>query len=135
MSNFNNKSKTFKKKSQKRFYKSNRHTIQQDPILYNDEIGKYFGARPKRLQNLSLLWHLFFSSCGPAQWRLNGPDSDNQASLQMKKVPVTLMMKIFSLILFLIMFLFILEVYKHPIISTFVLVSVLFYKYFIKTKF
>ena len=27
-----------------RFYKSSRHTIQEDPITYNDDIAKYFGA-------------------------------------------------------------------------------------------
>ena len=41
---------------QSRYYHSARHTIQQDPILYNDEIAAFIGAKPELLDNPSLAW-------------------------------------------------------------------------------
>jgi hypothetical protein len=32
---------------------------------------------------------LLFSSCGPAQWRLGGPDQDENAISTLQKVPLT----------------------------------------------
>lgn len=40
----------------KRFYKSARHTLQEDPLTYNDDIAKYYGAKPSWLQNPTLIW-------------------------------------------------------------------------------
>ena len=60
-----------KKRFEKRFYKSSRHTIQEDPITYNDSISSYFGAKPDKVKNLPILWRLMFSGCGPAQWFAN----------------------------------------------------------------
>ncbi len=57
-----------KKSFEKRFYKSSRHTIQEDPITYNDSISVFFGAKPDKVKNLPILWRLMFSGCGPAQW-------------------------------------------------------------------
>ncbi|CAF1031598.1 unnamed protein product, partial [Brachionus calyciflorus] len=74
-------------KTSKRFHNSKRHTIQQDPIKYNDEIGEFFGVKPNFLQNFKIMWRLLFSSCGPAQWRLNGPDSDRDAINRITMVP------------------------------------------------
>ncbi len=45
-------------KNDKRFHNSKRHTIQKDPILYNDEICSYFGAKPSFYQNIWIFWRL-----------------------------------------------------------------------------
>ncbi|CAG5136608.1 unnamed protein product [Candidula unifasciata] len=74
--------------SQRRWYKSARHTIQQDPIIYTDEIASVIGAKPDLLKNPSLAWRLMFSSCGVSQWRLNGPHKWSQAAQQVRKVPI-----------------------------------------------
>nr|KAG5701451.1 hypothetical protein BaRGS_032783 [Batillaria attramentaria] len=39
-----------------RWYQSARHTIQRDPIVYNDQIASLFGAKPELLKNPSLAW-------------------------------------------------------------------------------
>ncbi len=59
-----------RKRLAKRFYKSSRHTIQEDPITYNDSISVFFGSKPDYFKNLPILWRLMFSGCGPAQWYL-----------------------------------------------------------------
>jgi hypothetical protein len=47
----------FKKaKNDQRFFSSKRHTIQQDPIVYNDQIASFIGANPNFLQNIRLIW-------------------------------------------------------------------------------
>ncbi|XP_062588852.1 flavin-containing monooxygenase 5-like [Saccostrea cucullata] len=71
-----------------RYYHSNRHTIQRDPILYNDEIAAMFGAKPELLKNPSLAWRLLLGSCGTYQWRLQGPNSWKGAKDAVLKVPV-----------------------------------------------
>ncbi|BFZ00517.1 hypothetical protein BsWGS_03556 [Bradybaena similaris] len=76
------------KDSQQRWYRSARHTIQQDPIIYTDEIASFIGAKPYVVSNPSLAWRLLFSSCGVSQWRLNGPHKWSRAAEQVKKVPV-----------------------------------------------
>ena len=43
-----------------RFYKSARHTMQEDPLTYNDDIAKYFGAKPDLLRNLPFAWRFKF---------------------------------------------------------------------------
>ncbi|XP_062592573.1 flavin-containing monooxygenase 5-like [Saccostrea cucullata] len=71
-----------------RYYHSNRHTIQRDPILYNDEIAAMFGAKPELLKNPSLAWRLLLGSCGTYQWRLQGPNAWKGAKDAVLKVPV-----------------------------------------------
>ena len=39
-----------------RWYRSARHTIQRDPIIYNDEIASFFGAKPELLKHPALAW-------------------------------------------------------------------------------
>lgn len=75
-----------------RWYQSARHTIQRDPIVYNDQIASFFGAKPNPFKQLSLAWRLCFSSCGAAQWRLQGPGQWPGAADQVRKVPMTDMM-------------------------------------------
>ncbi|KAI8772429.1 dimethylaniline monooxygenase [N-oxide-forming] 5 [Biomphalaria glabrata] len=71
-----------------RWYQTARHTLQKDPIVYNDEIGEIIGAKPKLFQNPLLTWRLIFSSGGASQWRLNGPNTWQDAAKQVRKVPV-----------------------------------------------
>ena len=100
----------------RRFYKSSRHTIQIDPITYNDSVSQNFGAKPSYFTNISILWRLVFSSNGPAQWRLNGPDSISNAQNIIKSCPVPDLMKV-SAILSLIFILFLVAVVaKYPIL-------------------
>lgn len=40
--------------SQSKFYKSTRHTIQQDPITYNDQIAELIGAKPNPSDHISI---------------------------------------------------------------------------------
>lgn len=77
------------KKVKSRYYHSNRHTIQKDPILYNDDLSAMFGAKPELLKNPTLAWRLLFGSCGTYQWRLQGPNAWSGAKEAVLKVPVT----------------------------------------------
>lgn len=115
-----------------RFYKSDRLTIQQDPILYNDEIASFFGAKPDLWKNKELAFHLLFSACGPAQWRLNGIDADRQlATYTIRKVPLTPMMKLFgTLLISLGLILVLLLTVKHPLVL-FLLIFGISISYFI----
>ncbi|WAR28553.1 FMO5-like protein [Mya arenaria] len=72
-----------------KYYKSARHTIQRDPIVYNDEIADLIGAKPSPMTNPGLAWRLLLSSCGASQWRLQGPNSWSGAADAVKKVPLT----------------------------------------------
>ncbi|XP_025079569.1 dimethylaniline monooxygenase [N-oxide-forming] 5-like isoform X2 [Pomacea canaliculata] len=72
-----------------RWYSSARHTIQRDPIVYNDEIASFFGAKPDIIKHPAIAWRLLFSSCGAAQWRLQGPGQWNGAAKAVQKVPLT----------------------------------------------
>ena len=76
-----------------RYYGSKRHTIQRDPILYNDDISARFGACPRwwhyALSKPALAWSLLFSSAGAAQWRLVGPGQWADAEKVVRSVPVT----------------------------------------------
>ena len=116
-------------KSAERFYKSDRLTIQQDPITYNDEIASFFGAKPNLWENKDVAFRLIFSSCGPAQWRLNGPDSDKEmANGLIKKVPLTPMMNLIGLILIgLILIFCLILTFKHPFIFSSVLMCAFIY--------
>lgn len=42
--------------SQSRWFKSERHTIQRDPLVYCDEIATFFGARPEFRKHPGLAW-------------------------------------------------------------------------------
>ena len=72
-----------------RYTGSARHTIQRDPILYNDEIAAEFGAKPSMWRHPTLAWRLLLGSCGAAQWRLQGPHKNPKAREMVEKVPVT----------------------------------------------
>ena len=77
--------------------------------------------------NKSLFFlRLYFSSCGPAQWRLNGPDADPNAYELVKKVPDTLMMNLFGLACVMLILLFLIVVFNHPLMFTFLGVSYFF---------
>ncbi|XP_013414250.1 dimethylaniline monooxygenase [N-oxide-forming] 5-like [Lingula anatina] len=72
-----------------RYFASARHTIQKDPILYNDDIAAKFGAKPQLWRHPTLAWRLLLSSCGASQWRLQGPNKWDKAAEEIRKVPVT----------------------------------------------
>ncbi|KAJ8309767.1 hypothetical protein KUTeg_011632 [Tegillarca granosa] len=75
-----------------KYYRSDRHTMQKDPILYNDEIASFIGAKPEILKHPTLAWRLLLGSCGAAQWRLQGPNKWPGAADQVRKVPLTELM-------------------------------------------
>ncbi|KAK6194529.1 hypothetical protein SNE40_000149 [Patella caerulea] len=83
-----------------RYYKSDRHTIQRDPITYNDEIAALIGAKPELWKHPWLAWRLMFSSCGAYQWRLQGPNKWSGAEEAVRKVPSTEMMNYSAIALF-----------------------------------
>ncbi|XP_075038594.1 flavin-containing monooxygenase 5-like [Mixophyes fleayi] len=62
---------------QKRYVKSERHTIQVDYVLYMDEIAEEIGCKPNMMRLLlsdpKLAWEMFFGPCTPYQYRLCGP--------------------------------------------------------------
>ncbi len=72
---------------------SSRHTIQRDPLIYNDELASFFGAKPSLAKYPMLAWRLLLGSCGAWQWRLQGPHSWKRAKSMVRKTPVTPMMK------------------------------------------
>ncbi|XP_078614603.1 flavin-containing monooxygenase 5-like isoform X2 [Branchiostoma floridae x Branchiostoma japonicum] len=73
----------------KRYFASARHTIQKDPLLYNDSIAAQFGAKPQLWRHPRLAWRLLLGSCGSAQWRLQGPGKWERAAEVVRSVPVT----------------------------------------------
>lgn len=75
-----------------KYYRSDRHTMQKDPILYNDEIASFIGAKPEIFKHPTLAWRLLLGSCGAAQWRLQGPNKWPGAADQVRKVPLTELM-------------------------------------------
>lgn len=77
-----------------RYFQSSRHTIQRDPILYNDEIASFIGAKPELLKHPQIAWRLAFSSCGPAQWRLQGPGRWSHAERTIRQVSLPTFMNI-----------------------------------------
>ncbi|XP_076453991.1 flavin-containing monooxygenase 5-like isoform X2 [Babylonia areolata] len=99
-----------------RWYTSARHTIQRDPIIYNDQIAAFFGAKPELLKHPALAWRLMFSSCGAAQWRLQGPGKWSGAVQQVCKVPMTGLMNLggyLLILLFLFLIYFVLSILFH----------------------
>ncbi len=63
-----------------------------------------------------LNFRLFFSSCGPAQWRLNGPDADPEAVDIVKSVPLTTMMNYIGYFLLLLIVFLILSIFECPLL-------------------
>lgn len=116
--------------SMKRFYTSSRHTIQQDPILYNDEVTEHFGAKPNFYQNMLIAWRLLLSSCGPAQWRLNGPDAIPEAVDLVKKVPVTTSMKIFAFIAMVLVFYLLWTVLSNPLMASLIILPIAMFQFY-----
>ncbi|XP_033637687.1 dimethylaniline monooxygenase [N-oxide-forming] 5-like isoform X1 [Asterias rubens] len=80
---------TEREEVRKRYTASARHTIQRDPITYNDDIAEMFGAKPQLWKHPRLMWRLLVGSCGAAQWRLNGPGKWDKAPDVVRSVPVT----------------------------------------------
>ncbi|KAK3728887.1 hypothetical protein RRG08_053498, partial [Elysia crispata] len=76
------------KASQERWYHSARHTIQKDPIVYNDDIAAMIGAKPDFLSHPTLAFRLLLGSGGAAQWRLDGPNKWSGAAEQIRKTPI-----------------------------------------------
>ncbi|GFS24375.1 dimethylaniline monooxygenase [N-oxide-forming] [Elysia marginata] len=72
------------KASEERWYHSARHTIQRDPVIYNDEIATMIGAKPHILSHPSLAFRLLLGSGGAAQWRLDGPNKWEGAAEQVR---------------------------------------------------
>ncbi|CAF1011553.1 unnamed protein product, partial [Brachionus calyciflorus] len=116
----------FKKNVENRFYKSSRHTLQVDPLLYNDEISSFFGAKPNLIKNPALAWRIMFTSCGSAQWRINGPDALPEAVEIVKSVPIPPMNTFTAGLCFFTAIFFILVLYLFPIFVP-VLAFILFY--------
>lgn len=81
-----------KQQCEEKYFQSARHTIQKDPILYNDEIASFIGAKPNPLRFPDLAWRLLLGSCGAYRWRLQGPNKWQGAKAAVKNVPVTELM-------------------------------------------
>ncbi|XP_063282226.1 flavin-containing monooxygenase 5-like [Pelobates fuscus] len=68
---------------QKRYVKSNRHTIQVDYVSHMDEISEEIGCKPNLTQTFltdpKLAWEILFGPCTPYQYRLSGPGKWNGA--------------------------------------------------------
>ncbi|XP_063796100.1 flavin-containing monooxygenase 5-like [Pseudophryne corroboree] len=66
-----------KEENQKRYVKSDRHTIQVDYVPHMDEIAEEIGCKPNILKffltDPKLAWQMFFGPCSPFQYRLCGP--------------------------------------------------------------
>lgn len=91
-------------KNESIYFASARHTIQQDPITYNDEIASYFGAKPQLWKHPSLVWNLIVGSCGAAQWRLQGPHKWGRAKGVVRTVPITPLMHYGTLFVLVLLF-------------------------------
>ena len=76
-------------KMEKRYRTSARHTLQCDPLIYNDEVASCFGAKPSLWRHPNLAWRLLLGSGGAAQWRLQGPGKWDKARESVRNVPVT----------------------------------------------
>ncbi|KAJ3417566.1 hypothetical protein HDV05_000023 [Chytridiales sp. JEL 0842] len=79
-----------------RFRKSERHTIQQDPLVFCEEVCALFGAKPRIWgHGLIVAYKLIFGSGGTAQWRLDGPGKWEGAKKEVEKVPVPRFIEMF----------------------------------------
>ena len=121
-------------KSTKRFYSSSRHTIQQDPIIYNDEVTEHYGAKPDLYKNFPIAWRLLMSSCGPNQWRLNGPDATEEATDLVAQVPVTSSMKFFAFIAILLVFYILWSIISNPLIAFLIILPIGMFQFYKKNK-
>lgn len=88
--------------AQIRYHPSARHTIQEDPIIYIDNVASYIGAKPQFWRHPTLAWRLFVGTCGAAQWRLQGPHKWCKAKDTVKSVPITPMMNCFGILMLLL---------------------------------
>ena len=57
-----------------------------------------------------------FSTCGPARWRLNGPDADAEAANTVRSVPITPIMNVFGFFLLFILVLIVLAIFNSPLL-------------------
>ncbi|WAR28557.1 FMO5-like protein [Mya arenaria] len=89
-----------KKQNAYKYYNCAGHTMQRDPLVYNDDIAELIGAKPSLLRFPGLAWRLLMSSCGACQWRLQGPNKWVGAIEAVKKVPMTDLMNYLGLTLF-----------------------------------
>jgi hypothetical protein len=71
-----------------------------------------------------------FSGCGPAQWRLNGFDADENAAKAVEAVPVPPMMALTAKIVFILPILLIVFLFLNPYVLTILPVIALPYYYF-----
>jgi len=83
-----------KKAMTRRYYNSERHTIQVDYIAYADEIAEEIGCRPSILK-LFLKDPFFglqclFGPCAPYQYRLMGPGCWDGAKKAIKDLPMNI---------------------------------------------
>lgn len=88
------------------FYASARHTIQQDPIVYNDEIAALFGAKPQLWKHPSIAWNLIVGTCGAAQYRLQGPHKWDKAKEIVHSVPITPLMHYGTMLIIVLLVIF-----------------------------
>lgn len=77
---------------------------------------------------------LLFSSCGPAQWRLNGPDSTNQANNLVKSVPVTDMMKLMAIALLVLLLIVAAKLLQNPVVSILLIAGIVGYIQIIRPR-
>nr|CAB3246574.1 dimethylaniline monooxygenase [N-oxide-forming] 5-like [Phallusia mammillata] len=67
----------------KRYYATQRHTVQVDYVKYMDELAAEIGVKPNLLRlaimDPVLAYKVFFHACTPYQYRLSGPGKWKQA--------------------------------------------------------
>lgn len=105
---------TLQKATRSRWFHSQRHTIQRDPLVYCDEVASFIGAKPEFTKHPSLAWRcdfflpivphgiphhhndlltlwcrLLLGCGGNYQYRLQGPHPWHYAEENVRKVPVT----------------------------------------------
>lgn len=82
---------------------STRHSIQRDPIVYNDMISNFIGCNPFQLKVILkylfshplLFFRLWVGSNGVSQYRLTGPNSKPEFALeQIYKTPIPFVSKL-----------------------------------------
>jgi hypothetical protein len=84
----------------------------------------------KILLKISGNFRYLFSSCGPAQWRLNGLDADENAPRVVEACPVPGLMIATAQLAFLLFVLSIVLLFSNPYILVSLPVMVVLYYYF-----
>ncbi|KNC80467.1 hypothetical protein SARC_07170 [Sphaeroforma arctica JP610] len=74
--------------TRQRYFKSARHTIQRDPILYCGQIAQMLGTQPRLWRHPTLALRLLLGSGGTFQWRLDGPGKWDGAAEAIRDVPL-----------------------------------------------